>query len=360
MKAIKVERHLALGRPYNPGMGRQSLDPEPYWHTLGTQVREAEALGFDTLVTPETTFDPFMALAVAALEPSKIELATGIALAFPRSPTTVAYSSWDLQRMTQGRFALGLGSQVKGHIVRRFGVEWQPAASRMKDYVQALRAVWSCWQDRAPLRHEGKYYNLSLMIPTFTPPPQKPEHAHIPVHIAAVNEAMLRVAGEVADGVRLHGIVTRKYMDQVAFPNLQTGADRAGRSLDDLDVTGGAFVVTGKDQAEVEQSFENARRTIGFYGSTRTYRVPFELGGWADEQAQLHELSVRGKWDHMAAVVTDEIVDAFCVVGAHGEIAAKMKVRLAGCTRFALDIPTETAEQKRICKEIVEDLHRPA
>ena len=171
---------------------------------------------------------------------------------------------------------------------------------------------------------------------------------------------MLRVAGEVADGVRLHGIVTRKYMDQVAFPNLQAGADRAGRSLDDLDVTGGAFVVTGKDQAEVEQSFENARRTIGFYGSTRTYRVPFELGGWADEQAQLHELSVRGKWDQMAAVVTDEIADAFCVVGAHGEIAARMKVRLAGCTRFALDIPTETAEQRGICREIVEDLHRPA
>jgi len=195
------------------------------------------------------------------------------------------------------------------------------------------------------------------MTPTFSPPPQQPQHARIPIHIAAVNAAMLRVAGEVADGVRLHGIVTRKYMDEVAFPNLRLGAERAGRSLHDLEIAGGAFLVTGKDETEVQQAFEEARSTVAFYGSTRTYRVSFELEGWVDQSQQLHRLSVEGKWDQMAAVVSDEMVEAFSVVGTYDQIAARMRTRLAGCTRFALDMRTRTDQERGIAREIIQDLH---
>lgn len=358
MAPLKVERGLALGQRYRPDMGDQDAQLEPFWHTLGAQVREAEALGYDSLVIPEVKHDPFIAAAIAAQEPSKVELITGIALAFPRSPTATAHTAWDLQRLSGGRFLLGLGSQVKGHVQRRFASEWSAPAPRMKEYIQALRAVWRCWQDGERLLFEGETYKLSLMTPNFTPPPQKPEHAHIPVLLAAVGPAMLRVAGEVADGVRLHGIVTRKYMDEVAFPNLRRGAERAGRTLDDFQISGGAFLVTAPNQAELEQALENAKKTVAFYGSMRSYHLSFELEGWEDEAAKLHAMSMRGEWQDMAAVITDDMVHAFAVVGTYDEIASKIKQRLVGCTRFGFDKPTQTEAERSIAREIVQDLHR--
>ncbi len=169
---------------------------------------------------------------------------------------------------------------------------------------------------------------------------------------------MLRVAGEVADGVRLHGTVTRRYMDEVAFPNLRRGAERAGRTLDDFQVSGGAFLVTAPNQAELEQALQSAKRTVAFYGSTRSYRVSFELEGWEDEAAKLHAMSMRGQWQEMAEVITDDMVHAFAVVGTYDEIAAKMKQRLTGCNRFAFDMPTQSAASRGIAREIVQDLHR--
>ena len=218
MAKIKIERGLNLGAAVHARhAGRQQAARADAGARFGDQVRDADALGYDTMLAVETQHDPYLMLAVAAQEPSKIELGTGIALAFTKSPVATAYTAWDLQRMSGGRLMLGLGSQVKGHVTRRFGMPWSKPAQRMKDYVGAMRACWKTWQTGAtPLNFQSEHYNLSLMTPNFAPPPL--EHPHIPVLIAAVQERMLQVAGEVCDGVRLHGIVTRKYLDEIAFP----------------------------------------------------------------------------------------------------------------------------------------------
>src|SRR6266403_3500531 len=218
MAQIKVERGLNLGMPYTPDMQTGEKPPEPTWSGIRDQVREADALGYDTILAVEVQHDPYLELAIAAQEPSKLELATGIALAFTKSPVATAYTAWDLQRMSGGRLVLGLGTQVKGHVMRRFGMPWSKPAQRMKDYVGAMRACWKTWQTGEPLDFRSEHYNLSLMTPNFAPPPLA-SNPQIPVLIAAVQERMLQVAGEVCDGVRLHGIVTRKYLDQIAFPN---------------------------------------------------------------------------------------------------------------------------------------------
>src|SRR5208282_1468702 len=207
MANIKVERGLHLGTAYTPDMQDGTKRPEPSWSTIRDQVRDADSLGYDTILAVETQHDPYLELAVAAQEPSKIELATGIALAFTKSPVATAYVAWDLHTMSGGRLVLGLGSQVKGHITRRFGMPWSKPAQRMKDYVGAMRACWHSWQTGDPINFQSEHYNVSLMVPNLTPPrlPLGP----IPVMLAAVQEKMLQVTGEVADGVRLHGFVTR-------------------------------------------------------------------------------------------------------------------------------------------------------
>jgi probable F420-dependent oxidoreductase len=217
MASFKVEKMLNWGVAYSPEM-QTGGKPRPRWDTMRAQVREAEELGYDAVVGAETQHDPFLAMALAAQEPSRLQLVTGIALAFTKSPVATAYIAWDLQAMSGGRFVLGLGTQVKGHVTRRFGMPWSKPAQRMKDYVGAMRACWNTWQTGAPFEFHSEHYNLSLMTPNFSPPPV--EHPHIPVMIAAVQERMLQVGGEVCDGVRLHGIVTRRYLDEIAFPNL--------------------------------------------------------------------------------------------------------------------------------------------
>jgi alkanesulfonate monooxygenase SsuD/methylene tetrahydromethanopterin reductase-like flavin-dependent oxidoreductase (luciferase family) len=227
MAQFKLEKVLNWGTPYAPEMQTGEKHEGPRWDTLRQQVRDAEGLGYDTVLGVETQHDPFLTLAIAAQEPAKIELGTGIALAFTKSPVATAYIAWDLQAMSGGRFWLGLGSQVKGHVTRRFGMPWSKPAQRMKDYVNAMRACWNTWQTGAPLDFHSEHYNMSLMTPNFAPPPLTVPH--IPVMIAAVQERMLQVASKVCDGVRLHGIVTRQYIDQIAIPNLKKGFAKSGR-----------------------------------------------------------------------------------------------------------------------------------
>src|SRR5208337_2036929 len=297
MANIKVERGLHLGTAYTPDMQDGTKRPEPSWSTIRDQVRDADSLGYDTILAVETQHDPYLELAVAAQEPSKIELATGIALAFTKSPVATAYTAWDLQRMSGGRFVLGLGSQVKGHITRRFGMPWSKPAQRMKDYVGAMRACWRAWQSKAPLDYHSEHYNLSLMTPNFAPPPQA--NPNIPVLIAAMQERMLQVAGEVCDGVRLHGVVTRRYLDEIAFPNLKKGFAKSGRPQSDwsaFQISGGGFLCTAPDRDGLARAVERVKATIAFYGSTRSYRSSFELEGWAEQAEQLHKLSVQQRW----------------------------------------------------------------
>lgn len=358
MAKIKIERMLNLGAAYTPEMGAGGK-PEPTWATLREQVREAEKLGYDTVVAVETQHDPFMILAVAAQEPSTVELATGIALAFTRSPVATAYTAWDLQRMSGGRLVLGLGSQVKGHITRRFGMPFTKPAQRMKDYVGAMRACWNTWQTGAPLDFQSEHYNLSLMTPNFAPPPLK--SPHIPVLIAAVQEHMLQVAGEVCDGVRLHGICTRRYLDEIAFPNLRKGFAKSGRPAaewESFQISGGGFLCVASDHDSLARAVEKMKETIAFYGSTRSYRASFELDGWADRAEQLHRLSVQQKWAEMPKLITEEMVHAFAAVGTYRDIAAVMKKRFAGVNRFDFEIPIRGDRERGVVREVIEELRR--
>ncbi|HEY6417898.1 MAG TPA: TIGR03617 family F420-dependent LLM class oxidoreductase [Candidatus Binataceae bacterium] len=359
MARIKIERALHLGAAYTPDMQQGGKRPEPTWSTLRDQVREAEALGYDTVMAVETQDDPYLILAIAAQEPSKVELATGIALAYTKSPVATAYTAWDLQRMSGGRLVLGLGTQVKGHVVRRFGMPWSKPAQRMKDYVGAMRACWNTWQTGAPLDFRSEHYTLSLMTPNFSPPPV--QHPHIPVMIAAVQERMLQVAGEACDGVRLHGIVTRKYLDQIAFPNLKKGfakSERPASEWENFQISGGGFLCTGKDKDAVAHNAEGIKSTIAFYGSTRSYRSSFELDGWADKAEELHKLSVQQKWREMSKLVTDDMVNAFAAVGTYDQIAAVMKKRFAGVNRLSFDMPVRDDRDRGVLKEILQDLRR--
>jgi probable F420-dependent oxidoreductase len=360
MAKIKIERGLHLGTPYTPDMQQGGKRPEPTWSTIRDQVREAEALGYDTILAVETQHDPYLELAIAAQEPSKIELATGIALAFTKSPVATAYTAWDLQRMSGGRLVLGLGSQVKGHVTRRFGMPWSKPAQRMKDYVGAMRACWRTWQTGEPFNFRSEHYNLSLMTPNFAPPPlAKPG---IPVLIAAVQERMLQVAGEVCEGVRLHGIVTRKYLDQIAFPNLKKGFEKSGRPASEWEsfqIGGGGFLCAARDKDSLARAVNGMKSTIAFYGSTRSYRSSFEIDGWGDTADELHKLSVQQKWTEMAKLVTEEMVHAFAAVGTYDQIAGVIKQRFAGVNRLSFDMPIKDDRDRGVLKEILQDLRRP-
>jgi probable F420-dependent oxidoreductase len=359
MATIKIERGLNLGSAYTPEMQQGGKRPEPTWNTLRDQVRDAEALGYDTVVAVETQHDPYLILGVAALEPSKVELATGIALAFTKSPVATAYTAWDIQRMSGGRLVLGLGSQVKGHVMRRFGMPWSKPAQRMKDYVGAMRACWKTWQTGEPLDYRSEHYNLSLMTPNFAPPPQA--HPHIPVLIAAVQERMLQVAGEVCDGVRLHGIVTRKYLDQIAFPNLKKGFAKSGRpqsEWDNFQIGGGGFLCAAPNQDALAKAVDAMKSTIAFYGSTRSYRSSFEIDGWGDTADELHKLSVQQKWREMPKLVSEEMVHAFAAVGTYDQIASVIKKRFAGVNRLGFDMPFRNDRDRGVLKEVLQDLRK--
>ncbi|MBW3665961.1 MAG: TIGR03617 family F420-dependent LLM class oxidoreductase [Actinobacteria bacterium] len=265
----------------------------------------AADLGYDGFFSAETQYDPFLPLAFAARETDELDLGTAIAVAFPRSPMVTAMTSWDLARLSGGRFILGLGTQVKGHITRRFSIEWSSPGPRLADYIASLRAIWNTWQNSAPLRHEGDFYRFSLMTPFFDPGPIS--HPEIPIYIAGVGPYLSRLAGEVCDGFHIHPFHTVSYLDQVVLPNIAEGARSVGRSLDDVDMATSVFLMTGENHEEIEKAMEPVRCQISFYGSTPSYRPVFEASGW-DFHERLHAMSRRGEWAEMAAVVPDEAV----------------------------------------------------
>jgi probable F420-dependent oxidoreductase len=323
-------------------------------------ARKAESLGYDGIVTPEIKNDPFLPLAVAATGTERVTLGTSVAIAFPRSPMITALMSWDIQRASGGRFILGLGSQVKGHNERRYSATWVgPAQPRMKEYVSALKAIWRTWETGEKLDFRGKYYTHTLMTPEFNPGPV-PGGAP-KVMISAVGPAMARLAGEFCDGVRMHGFCTAKYVQDVIWPELRTGAARAGRDPSTLDVSGGGFIVTGATQAEVERNLEAARTRVSFYGSTRTYHGVFEAHGWTEIGPRLHEMSLKGQWDQMPAAVPDDVLEQFVIAGTYDEIVGKIKERFGGiCTRVGFSIPTRTPDDEERLKAMIRELQEPA
>jgi probable F420-dependent oxidoreductase len=311
-----------------------------------TAVRRAEALGFDGVVVPETSHNPFMALALAAEHSSRLTLATSVAQAFVRSPTTTAYAAFDLQRLSGGRFSLGLGSQVKGQIERRFGMPWTAPGPRMRDYILAMRAVWACWQERAPLDYRGTHYRLNVMTPNHRPSPLPDGVPRPVVSLAAVLPYMTQLAGEICEGVRLHTFSTERYVKNVTLPNLTKGAARAGRSLDGFDISGGGMIATGPTREAVAKAIEHVRWSVAFYGSTRTYTTVWAQHGWEETGLKLHELSVTNGWDRMPALITDEMVRAFAAVGTYEEIGDKIFERFGGfATRVVLPLPAPDDEK---------------
>jgi len=291
------------------------------------RARAAEEAGFDGLWTGEVSSDPFLPLAVAAGETSRVDLGTSIAVAFARSPATLAYIANDLQHHSHGRFHLGLGSQIKAHITRRFSMPWYRPAPQMRELVLALRAIWASWYEGVPLRFEGEFYKHTLMTPNFVPPAH--EYGPPRVLVAGVGEGMTRVAGEVADGFLCHGFTTSRWIRERTMPALEEGRRRAGLTLDGYDVSCAVFVVTGTDE-EIEGRLDGVRGQIAFYASTPAYRAVLELHGWGALGEELTTLSKQGRWEEMGPLIDDDVLDAFAVVATPGDLPARIEERYAG------------------------------
>ena len=284
----------------------------------------AVRLGFDGFFTAETTHDPFLPLVLAAEEAPDLDLGTAIAVAFPRSPMVTAMTSWDLARRSGGRFILGLGTQVRAHITRRFSTEWGNPGPRLRDYIQSMRAIWDTWQNGTPLRHEGDFYQFSLMTPFFDPGPI--EYPDIPVAIAGVGPYLSRLAGELCDGFHVHPFHTTAYLDRVVLPQISAGADDAGRKQDDCQRISTVFVVTGTSDEQMHKMMASVKQQIAFYASTRSYRPVLEASDW-DFGPRLTAMSKRGEWSEMAEVITDEVVAEVGVIAPLDQLGASIRDR---------------------------------
>ena len=293
--------------------------------TAASSAREAADVGYDGFFTAETQHEPFFPITHAAAAAPDLEYGTAIAVAFPRSPTVMAMTAWDLARQTEGRFMLGLGTQVRGHIVRRFSAYWSgKPAPQLREYIEAMRAVWDSWQSGTRLKYEGEFYNLSLMTPFFNPGPIK--HPDVPVYIAGVGPYLSALAGEMCDGFHVHPFHTIPYLDQVVLPNMANAAGEAGRSLDDVERVTTIFIMTGTNDEEIEAAMEPVRQQISFYASTPSYRSVLEASGW-DFGEKLTAMSKRGEWDKMPAAVPDEAVEGVGVIAQIDDLADAIKER---------------------------------
>ena len=318
-------------------------------------ARAAEEAGYDGLVTAENRNDPFLSLGVAAVSTARASLQTGIAIAFARSPMAVANASWDLQRASHGRFVLGLGSQVRAHNENRFSVPWSPPAPRMREYVQALRAIWRNWETGAKLEFRGEHYKFTLMTPNFTP--VSAHEPMVPVTIAAVGPAMLRVAGEVCDGVRLHGFCTRRYIDDVVMRELKTGMLKGGRAREQFEIAGGGFIATGPDEAAVAKMVEWVRYRVAFYGSTPAYWPVLEAHGFHDLGRKLNLMSKAGQWDRMAAEISDDVVRLFAAIGTYKDIARAIEQRFGGVVD-TVSLSGGYGMRQEIPPDVIQDIRR--
>jgi probable F420-dependent oxidoreductase len=314
--------------------------------TAASRAAAAEEAGYDGVWAGEVASDPFLPLAVAASVTSRVRLGTSIAVALARSPMSLAYTANDLQRFSGGRFSLGLGSQVKAHITRRFSMPWGRPAAQLREFVLAMRAAWTSWAEGTPLAFEGEYYRHSLMPPAFVPA----SHPFGPprVLLAGVGDGMTRVAGEVADGFLCHWFTTPRWIREHTLPALAAGRSRAGRTLAEFDVVVGGFVATGTDE-EIAAGLARMRSQIAFYGSTPAYRGVLDLHGWSDLGAELTTLSKQNRWTEMASLIDDEIVDAFGIVAAPDDLPARIAERYGDlATRISLSPPASfTPERTR-------------
>ncbi len=293
-----------------------------------TIYRTLEAIGYDRAFSFEAKHDPFIPLAVAGEHTTTIRLGTAVAIAFARTPMTLAMTAWDLQTVTGGRFVLGLGSQIRPHVEERYSMPWSRPAARMREMVSGIRAIWEAWEHGTPLDFRGDFYTHTRMIPAFDPGPNR--YGRPAVFTAGVGPEMTAVAGEVADGFLVHPVNSRRSLLELTVPALERGAQRSGRSLDDLEIVCVTIIVTGRDEAQFTRSREAVRKQLAFYGTTPAYTPVFELHGYSDLAPELRRLARDDRWDEMAELIPDDLIETIAVVGEPGEIAAKLTERLAG------------------------------
>jgi probable F420-dependent oxidoreductase len=299
-----------------------------YLRNVDAIARAAEALGFAGLWTSETKHDAFLPLAIAANETERIELGTSVAIAFSRSPMEVAQTAWDLQTLSDGRFILGLGTQVKAHVKRRFSMPWDKPVARLREYIGALRAIWGSFQTEGPLSFEGEFYRHTLMTPFFNPGPVG--YPEIPIYIAGVNTGLATLAGELCDGFQVHPFHSPEYVRRTVKPAIAEGAHKEGRDLGEIELVTSVFVVTGESDEEIGEQREKTRTQISFYASTPTYRTVLEAHGWEEVGEELGKLARDKEWDEMPKLITDDMLAAFCVEAAPDEVGAALKERYEG------------------------------
>jgi probable F420-dependent oxidoreductase len=295
---------------------------------IAKRAQALEEIGYDGLLTAETSHDPFFPALIAAEHTERIELGTGIAVAFARNPMNLASIGYDLQLFSEGRFILGLGSQIKAHIEKRFSMPWSHPAARMREFILAMRAIWDCWNNGEKLDFRGDFYRHTLMTPFFNPGPSP--YGAPKVFLAAVGAKMTEAAGEVADGIIIHGFTTERYVREVTMPAIDRGLAKAGRSRSSFEVSGPLFVVTGTDEASMEDAARGTRQQIAFYGSTPAYRGVLELHGWGDLQTELNALSKQGEWVKMGELIDDEMLRTFAVVAEPEDVGAELRRRYGG------------------------------
>ncbi len=315
-------------------------------------AQAVEAMGFDGLWTSETAHNPFLPLCLAAANTERISLGTSVAIAFPRSPMVTAQVAWDLAEQSHGRFILGLGTQIKPHIVRRFSTVWDSPGPRLREYILSLRAIWDTFQHNAPLAFKGEYYNFSLMTPFFTP--GSIPTPDIPIYIAGVNTYLCQLAGELCQGFHVHPLHTVKYLREVILPAIETGAARAGRTRADVTLASSIFVVTGANDQEIEGAKAMVKAQIAFYASTPSYQTVLALHGWEALGEKLNALSRRGGWLEMAELITDDILEEFAVVAPQDQLARRVRERYEGLLdRIGYYFPFEPGSNETLWRDAV-------
>lgn len=300
----------------------------PFYAMMDGAAEEAKRLrdiGYDGVYSLEGSWDPFYPLVLASEHAPELDIATGIAVAFPRNPSHLAYQAWDLQRFSKGKFLLGIGSQIKPHIEKRFGVEFSPPAARMREYILAVKAFFNCWQYDEKLDFRGKYYTHTLMTPMFHA--GKNPYGVPPILLGALGPKMTQVAGEVADGLIVHPFNTMPFLEQQSIPAVMRGLEQAQRSRDDFIMQINAIVITGETEQEYQAAEQSVKSLLGFYSSTPAYKPPMDSIGYGDLQPKLNALSKEGKWDELSSHIDDDFVDAFTTRGRPEEIAGKLKAK---------------------------------
>lgn len=351
---MKIESLLPLGK-LDPGL--REPDTPLDIRDFARLAAVAEDIGLDAVLVEETKDDPFQMMALAAGTTERIQLGTSVAMAFPRSPTTAAMSAWSLSKLSSGRFMLGLGTQVRAHIQRRFGLDWHAPAPWMRDYIGAMRAVWQSWQERTPLEFESEHYKLNLMVPLFDPGPV--DYPDIPVHVAVIGPNMTAMAGECADGIRLHPVVTPKFIDEEILPNLARGAARVNRNVDECEVCIKPLIGTAPDEDRLEAVIRTVRARTAFYLSTPSYRRAFAIHGWEDQAREASEYSRAGRWDEMPDLVDDEMLHTVAIIGTYDQIPDRLNERFSDrVDRIEFSVPVNSPADADAFREILSRLDR--